>query len=284
MINPNLALRIVSGSSDSEGSGGRASCSDSLTILPQRKGSGARDEYGGGTGLLPDILTIVPQSDSGRQPSKSTSSKSRPQLMTAAGKVTPGASRVVKLVLLPKEEEAAGGPSLEDSEEESDPESEEGGMVIDVREEEPPAMDPLSLCTVTMEEEEPERSQSPPDGSAASPPPLLRPSLPPTTSALEGGNDSLGSPRQDSSLGSVRKTLPLSKVDEEKYRRRKYVCPFCEKRFGWSTDLKRHVILHTGERPFKCKWCPITFTRKFLLQNHMKKIHSSLCKWSDLWE
>ncbi|CAH0392985.1 unnamed protein product [Bemisia tabaci] len=54
---------------------------------------------------------------------------------------------------------------------------------------------------------------------------------------------------------------------------RKYPCHLCEKVFGWSTDLKRHVLIHTGERPFKCKVCLASFTRNFLLQKHQSKIH-----------
>ena len=72
-------------------------------------------------------------------------------------------------------------------------------------------------------------------------------------------------------------------VDVDKYEQRKYVCNYCQRRFGWSTDLKRHIILHTGERPFQCKFCPVAFTRKFLLQNHMKKLHPDKCRMGDLW-
>lgn len=27
---------------------------------------------------------------------------------------------------------------------------------------------------------------------------------------------------------------------------KKYQCTYCLKRFGWSTDLKRHILIHTG--------------------------------------
>ncbi|KDR14732.1 myoneurin-like [Zootermopsis nevadensis] len=57
--------------------------------------------------------------------------------------------------------------------------------------------------------------------------------------------------------------------------RKKYPCHLCSKVFGWSTDLKRHILTHTGERPFKCSACQATFTRNFLLQKHQRKIHSS---------
>ncbi|PNF31436.1 hypothetical protein B7P43_G04068 [Cryptotermes secundus] len=57
--------------------------------------------------------------------------------------------------------------------------------------------------------------------------------------------------------------------------KKKYPCHLCSKVFGWSTDLKRHILTHTGERPFKCSTCQATFTRNFLLQKHEKKIHNS---------
>ncbi|XP_025831938.1 zinc finger protein 271-like [Agrilus planipennis] len=56
-------------------------------------------------------------------------------------------------------------------------------------------------------------------------------------------------------------------------KRKKYICSYCERTFGWSTDLKRHILVHTGDRPFKCNACPLAFTRKFLLQKHQHRIH-----------
>uniref|UniRef100_A0A1B6DWL2 C2H2-type domain-containing protein n=1 Tax=Clastoptera arizonana TaxID=38151 RepID=A0A1B6DWL2_9HEMI len=56
-------------------------------------------------------------------------------------------------------------------------------------------------------------------------------------------------------------------------QKKKYPCHLCSKVFGWSTDLKRHILVHTGERPFKCKTCLASFTRNFLLQKHQSKVH-----------
>jgi len=65
------------------------------------------------------------------------------------------------------------------------------------------------------------------------------------------------------------------KPEEALQAYKKYVCTYCNKRFGWSTDLKRHILTHTGERPFQCQLCGATFTRNFLLQKHVLKLHSN---------
>lgn len=58
--------------------------------------------------------------------------------------------------------------------------------------------------------------------------------------------------------------------------KKRFSCHICTKTFGWTTDLKRHILIHTGERPFKCTMCFATFTRNFLLQKHKTKIHQCL--------
>ncbi|RZC32398.1 zf-H2C2 2 domain containing protein, partial [Asbolus verrucosus] len=61
-------------------------------------------------------------------------------------------------------------------------------------------------------------------------------------------------------------------TDSQKVR--KYQCSYCLKKFGWPTDLKRHILIHTGERPFQCQTCDSTFTRNFLLKKHQRKCHN----------
>ncbi|EFA02595.1 zinc finger protein 264 isoform X1 [Tribolium castaneum] len=63
----------------------------------------------------------------------------------------------------------------------------------------------------------------------------------------------------------------VEEAEPEKIR--KYQCKYCSKKFGWPTDLKRHILIHTGERPFKCQCCDSTFTRNFLLKKHQRKCH-----------
>lgn len=50
---------------------------------------------------------------------------------------------------------------------------------------------------------------------------------------------------------------PLKKVKEKKKEKNKtFECNLCNKKFGWSTDLKRHLLIHTGTifdfKSYKC--------------------------------
>ncbi len=46
-------------------------------------------------------------------------------------------------------------------------------------------------------------------------------------------------------------------------------CSVCGKLFKDTTSMKRHMLTHSGERPFACTLCDKTFTRKLNLQNHI---------------
>ena len=50
-------------------------------------------------------------------------------------------------------------------------------------------------------------------------------------------------------------------------------CQVCAKIFPKPSDLKRHMMCHTGEKPFKCEFCGKPFRAKSSMHYHLKAAH-----------
>lgn len=52
-----------------------------------------------------------------------------------------------------------------------------------------------------------------------------------------------------------------------------YKCKVCHMSFNQVSHLKSHMRLHTGEQPFKCQQCEKCFNHNVSLKNHVHRHH-----------
>ncbi|XP_018123260.1 ras-responsive element-binding protein 1 isoform X3 [Xenopus laevis] len=52
----------------------------------------------------------------------------------------------------------------------------------------------------------------------------------------------------------------------------KITCPFCPRVFPWASSLQRHMLTHTGQKPFPCAKCDAFFSTKSNCERHL--LHS----------
>lgn len=56
---------------------------------------------------------------------------------------------------------------------------------------------------------------------------------------------------------------------------KKNKCDLCDMRFISSSKLKSHRIKHTGEKPYECEDCGMTFARKIVCAVHRRRFHTN---------
>ncbi|XP_055625077.1 zinc finger protein 155-like isoform X2 [Toxorhynchites rutilus septentrionalis] len=65
-------------------------------------------------------------------------------------------------------------------------------------------------------------------------------------------------------------------IDDSKYPKtlKKTVgCPYCEETFEWPCMLKTHMTKHTGEKPFICDRCSVSFRFVQSFYRHNRRVH-----------
>lgn len=74
-------------------------------------------------------------------------------------------------------------------------------------------------------------------------------------------------------LRSESDTQPPKKKSAYSLAPNRVSCPYCHRKFPWSSSLRRHVLTHTGQKPFKCPHCPLLFTTKSNCDRHLLRKH-----------
>ncbi|EXK32213.1 hypothetical protein FOXG_19826 [Fusarium oxysporum f. sp. lycopersici 4287] len=65
--------------------------------------------------------------------------------------------------------------------------------------------------------------------------------------------------------GAKNTVIPVKDADG------KFPCPHCTKTYLHAKHLKRHLLRHTGDRPYMCVLCRDTFSRSDILKRHFQK-------------
>jgi len=53
-----------------------------------------------------------------------------------------------------------------------------------------------------------------------------------------------------------------------------YGCPCCPKITKRKDVMQKHILVHTGEKPYSCEFCSYRCIQKVQLTGHMKTNHS----------
>lgn len=93
-------------------------------------------------------------------------------------------------------------------------------------------------------------------------------SFSPTISKTSYFDNLIPTTSSSSSTSKSLKTTSKVRKDKDGKDTKCFPCDMCNSTFSRNHDLKRHVRIHLGIRPYKCDTCPKSFTRMDALNRH----------------
>ena len=68
--------------------------------------------------------------------------------------------------------------------------------------------------------------------------------------------------------------LLILQIDPVRIGAGQYGCPFCNKIMKNQRDMKRHIMVHTGEKPISCVYCEFTCITQGSMNRHIQNRHT----------
>ncbi|ANB11692.1 hypothetical protein AWJ20_4513 [Sugiyamaella lignohabitans] len=112
--------------------------------------------------------------------------------------------------------------------------------------------------------------------SSAAYPPTPDSSIIPRTSSSTPGIGNFNNFERSASYDNLSYITVETVLPDIKNSEGKFCCTHCDRVYTHGKHLRRHMLRHTGERPYGCDWCPRRFTRADIRKRHVLKCRARL--------
>lgn len=88
-------------------------------------------------------------------------------------------------------------------------------------------------------------------------------------------NDSSQSIQMDAIISEDSTSQSSNTAQSSKKSKKEYKCEICDKQFQGLNDLRKHLRIHSDERPYPCSQCDKKFRQAGCLKNHVASQHGT---------